>query len=206
MHAVRRQRCPTVYRSRESDLEQPGELSANFVLPKERLCFTKGNSLFYQRNSFVLPKETSLFYQRNHLCFTKGTTLFNQRKHLCFTKGTSLLYQSNIFVLPKEPLCFTKGTSLSHQRNILVLQKELLCFTKGTSLFYKRKTSPRLGAHRNRLQPRGNGERCRCWRRFISTGTVAMINCDDERDDDHHHHHDRIVCNTDCTIVIADQT
>ena len=33
-----------------------------------------------------------------------------------------------------------------------------------------------------------------------------MINCDDERDDDHHHHHDRIVCNTDCTIVIADQT
>ena len=33
-----------------------------------------------------------------------------------------------------------------------------------------------------------------------------MMNCDDERDDDHHHHHDRIVCNTDCAIVIADQT
>ena len=157
-----------------------------FVSPKEPLCFTKGTSLFHQRNLFVFPKE--------HLCLTKGTSLFYQREHLCFTKGntvalpeeTSLFYQRKFSVQQKEPLYFTKG-------NIFVLPKE-------------RKTSPRLGAHRNRLQPRGNGERCRCWRRFISTGTVAMINCDDERDDDHHHHHDRIVCNTDCTIVIADQT
>ena len=49
------------------------------------LCFTKGTSLFHQRNIFVLPKE-----------------------HLCLTKGTFLFYKRNFFVLPKERLCFTK--------------------------------------------------------------------------------------------------
>ena len=69
------------YVRRESNLEQPSELSASL------------QSLFYQRNFFVSPKE--------HLCFTKGTALFHQRKN---------------FVLPKGPLSFTKGTSLFYQR------------------------------------------------------------------------------------------
>ena len=106
-----------------------------------RLCFTKGTSLFHQRNLFVLPKEL--------LCFTKGTSLFFQRnifvspkEHLCFTKG-------NIFVLPKETpllyqrkhLCFTKGNSLFSKRNLFILLKE-------TSLFYQRKEKLLLASAR----------------------------------------------------------
>jgi hypothetical protein len=123
------------YVRRESNLEQPSELSASL------------QSLFYQRNFFVSPKE--------HLCFTKGTSLFHQRnifvlpkEHLCLTKGTSLFYKRNFFVSPKEHLCFTKGTALFHQRNIFVLPKEPLCFTKGTSLFYQRKEKLLLASAR----------------------------------------------------------